>query len=257
MSRKSKITFTIIAWTLAAAFSGPAWAYQEVAVTDGGNISGTVKFVGSMPKLEPIVLTQDNEACGKAVSSEFLIANPQSKGLKNTVVFIENIEKGKKLEVKPAVLDNSKCLFVPHVQAVHLGATLDVKNSDPILHNTHSYLGSVTVFNLALPMQGQVLKRKITKPGPIRVQCDAHPHMSAWVVAVDHPYFSVTDEHGNFQLTGIPPGTYKIVAWHEPWKVKGTDKGGRLLYEPVDGVRIVQELTVPSKGEAKITFEFK
>lgn len=257
MSRKSQTTVTIFACMLGLALSGAAWAYQEVTVTDGGTISGTVKFVGSMPKLDPIAVTQDNDACGKTVPSEVLIANAQSKGLRNTVVFIESIEKGKKIETKPAVLDNSKCLFVPHVQAISVGATLDVKNSDSILHNTHSYIGSVTAFNLALPMQGQVIKRKITKAGPTRVQCDAHTHMSAWVVALDHPYFAVTDENGNFELSGVPPGTYKVVAWHEPWKVKGKDKGGRLLFEPDGGIRLVREVIVPAKGEVKAAFEFK
>lgn len=257
MSRKSVIRITIFALVLGVALLGPAWAYQEVAVTDGGAISGTVKFGSAVPKLEPISVPEDQATCGKSVPSEGLTVNPQNKGLKNAVVFLEKIEKGKKLEAKAAILDNNKCLFVPHVQAVPVGATLDVKNSDPILHNTHSYLGSVTVFNLALPMQGQVIKRKITKPGPMRVQCDAHPHMSAWVVTVEHPYFAVSDENGNFELSGVPPGTYKVVAWHEPWKVKGKDKGGRLLFEPQEGVKLVREVTVSAKGEAKITFEFK
>ena len=82
---------------------------------------------------------------------------------------------------------------------------------------------------MALPIQGQVIKKKITKAGVIRVRCDAHVHMSAWIMAIEHPYFAVTDENGSFKLENIPPGTYKVIAWHEPWKLKGKDKGGRLL----------------------------
>jgi hypothetical protein len=67
----------------------------------------------------------------------------------------------------------------------------------------------------------------------------------------------VTDENGSFKLEHIPPGKYNVIAWHEPWELKGKDKGGRLLYEPEEGVRLVQEVTVPAKGEAGVTFEFQ
>lgn len=257
MSRTPVLAVSILTIAVVLALVGSVEAYQEVSVADGGTISGTVKFAGSGPKAESIPVTKDQDTCGNTVPLETLIVNPQNKGLKNAVVFLEKIEKGKKLEAKAPMLDNNKCRFVPHVQAVAQGMPLEVKNSDPILHNTHSFLGPGTVFNMALPIQGQVIKKKITKEGVIRVQCDAHVHMSAWIVAPEHPYFVVTDDNGSFKIDSIPPGKYKLVAWHEPWKLKGKDKGGRLLYEPEEGHRLVQEVAVPAKGEAKVTFEFK
>jgi hypothetical protein len=262
MSRKCTFVVLILATTITFALCGSVWTYQEITVTDGGIISGTVQFVGPVPKLEPIKVVKDQETCGNEVPSEVLIVNTENKGLKNTVVYLEKIEQGKKIALNETALDNHECRFVPHVLAVLDSRTvrefeLPVKNSDPILHNTHSYLEGRTVFNLALPNQGQVIKRSIKKPGVIRVQCDAHVHMSAWIVALGHPYFTVTDENGNFKIDDIPPGNYRIIAWHEPWKIQGEDKGGRLLYEPEDGVTLVQEITVPAKGEAKVRFEFQ
>jgi hypothetical protein len=80
--------------------------------------------------------------------------------------------------------------------------------------------------------------------------------MSAWIVAIRHPYFALTDENGSFKITDVPPGKYKVIAWHEPWKVKVKDEGGRLLYEPVGGVTLAQEATISPKGEV-VSFEFK
>jgi hypothetical protein len=257
MSRQSVFIVSILVTILTLAFCGLAWAYEAIAVADGGTISGTVQFAGQAPQLELVEVIKDQETCGNTVPLEVLIVNPQNKGLKNTVVYLERTDKGKKPEEKEPTLDNTQCLFVPHVQAMPVGTTLGVKNSDSILHNTHAFLGTPTVFNLALPIQGQVIKRKMNKAGAVRVQCDAHVHMSAWIVTLEHPYFAVTDENGSFKLEHIPPGKYNVIAWHEPWELKGKDKGGRLLYEPEEGVRLVQEVTVPAKGEAGVTFEFQ
>ncbi len=252
------VPFALVrALALLLGIAGSVLAYEEVPVTNGGTISGTVKFVGSAPKLEPIKIVKDQQVCGNEVPSEVLLVNAQNKGLKNAVVFIERIERGKPVEAKEPLLDNKKCLFVPHVQVVPVPVEFQVRNDDAVLHNTHAFLDSITVFNLALPIQGQVIKRKVTKPGVIRVQCDAHIHMSAWIVAVPHPYFALTDEHGSFKIDYVPPGKYRIVAWHEPWKITGKDRAGRLLYEPLGGVKLTQEVTVPAKGEAKVSFEFK
>lgn len=256
MSRKSAFVASILV-ALALVLAGSTLAYQEFSVVDGGTISGTVKFVGSAPKLEPVKVVKDQRVCGNEVPSEVLLVNAQNKGLKNAVVFIERIEKGKQVEAKEPLLGNKECLFVPHVQVVPVPVELQVKNDDPVLHNTHTFLESVTVFNLALPIQGQVIKRKVMKPGVIRVQCDAHVHMSAWIVAVPHPYFAVTDENGGFKIDNVPPGKHRIVAWHEPWQIKGKDRAGRPLYDPLGVVKLAQEVTVPGKGEVKVSFEFK
>lgn len=236
--------------------------YEVVEVTDGGTLKGTVKLVGNAPKLAPIPVKKNHDLCGESVPSEALILGP-GKGVRNTVVWIEGIAQGKAAGEVEALLNNEKCLFVPHVSAISTGTKTAVKNSDPVLHNVHSYQSTKTVFNLALPRKDQVIdvSRRISKLGrrksfgPVDIRCDAHTHMQAWMVVRPDPYVSVTDDSGSFEITDIPPGTYTVVAWHESWDVKGLDDQSRPIYgEPV---QVSQEVTIPAKGEAKVVFELK
>jgi hypothetical protein len=113
------------------------------------------------------------------------------------------------------------------------------------------------VFNIAQPLKDQVIDitQRIKKVGVIDLQCDAHTHMRAWMVVRDNPYFAVTDDHGQFRITDVPPGRYKVVAWHEGWVVTGKDKDGRPVY---DAPRVlIQEVTIPAKGEVRLDFEIK
>jgi hypothetical protein len=132
-----------------------------------------------------------------------------------------------------------------------------VKNSDPILHNTHGFLGKPTVFTLALPNQGQVVdvSRRLARPGVVRVLCDAHPHMFAWLIVHDSPYVAVTDERGAYRIDGIPPGPYRVSLWHEGWRQRGVDKDGRPVYdEPRTETR---EVTVTPGGTVTLDFELR
>lgn len=235
---------------------GPAGGYEATDVKDGGTLTGVVKFAGDPPKLAPIPVTKDKEVCGDSKPSEALVVGA-GKGVKNTVVWIEGITKGKKPQGHEAVLDNVKCLFSPHVVVVVAGATAKVKNSDGILHNTHGFLEKATVFNLALPIQNQVIDvtKRLKKTGVVDIQCDAHPHMRASMIVVDHPYIAITDDGGAFKLADIPPGTYKVVAWHESWKVTATDKDGRPSYDKP--VMITKDVTIPAKGETKLDLELR
>jgi len=89
---------------------------------------------------------------------------------------------------------------------------LVVINSDPILHNTHGYYGTRTAFNMALPNQGQRIPTELTRAGTVRVDCDAHGWMEGWIYVVDNPYYAITKAVGKFNITDVPPGTYKLVA---------------------------------------------
>ena len=112
--------------------------------------------------------------------------------------------------------DNTTCRYEPHVQAFVVGTELHVKNEDAVLHNTHIRLPSSDVFNYALPEKGQVIKKKVTRPGLMKVGCDAgHTWMSAWIAVFEHPYFAVTDKEGRFSLGDVPPGDYTLMYWHE------------------------------------------
>lgn len=250
-----RLITAIFSTVLIAGLVGVAGAYEEVAVTDGGAIAGVVKFAGKAPQADPLPVTKNPEVCGAQKPSEALLVS-NNGGLKNVVVSLEKIAKGKKIDQSSPSLENKTCGFGPHVQAVAVGSKLEVRNADPILHNTHSYVEGKTFFNLALPVQGQKVKKEIKKAGLIDVKCDAgHTWMRAYIVAKDHPYFAVTDKSGAYKITDVPPGTYKVQAWHEGWKVTGKDKDGRLEYE-APHVQ-TKDATVSSKGEVKVDFEFK
>ena len=109
---------------------------------------------------------------------------------------------------------------------------LDVLNSDPVLHNTHGYYGKNTAFNVALPMQGGKVTRPLRRPGVVRVDCDAHGWMEAWIVVADNPYYAQTAADGTFSIADVPPGNYTLEIWQEhtgvmemPVSVKAKDRG--------------------------------
>jgi hypothetical protein len=199
---------------LAAAGPLRAAAYEVVTVSDGGTIKGKVTYQGSVPTRK-IIPTKDQETCG-ATREEPEIVVGADKGVQDAVVYLKGVEKGKALEKpakKPEIV-NLKCNFVPHVQAFPVG-TVVVVNSDPVMHNTHAFHGKSTVFNVALPVKGQRVDKPLTKPGLMRVECDTHGWMLAWIYAADNPYYAVTRKDGAFTIADVPPGSYTLVAWHE------------------------------------------
>jgi plastocyanin len=244
----------LAAWLLFVGLALPAHGYVEAPVPDGGLVVGHVRFGGEPVAGEPVHVRKNVEICGDTKPFQALIL-AANKGVKNTVVYLEGVERGKK--AAEFELDNAKCLFVPHVSAVMAGGKVRVKNSDTVLHNTHGFHDKVTVFNVALPAKDQIvdITQRIKKPGVIDVQCDAHTHMRAWIVVRDSPYFAVTDDSGRFRITEVPPGRYKLTAWHEGWVVTGKDKDGRPIYDAPRAV--TQDVTVPPKGEVTINFELK
>jgi carboxypeptidase family protein len=249
----SKLAFAIV-MVLFSATAATA-AYEAVDVKDGGTLNGVVRFAGAPPKLAPLPVNKNREICGEEKPSEALLVSADG-GVRGSVVLVEGVTKGKK-PTGEVVLDNHRCLFVSHVSALAAGEKARVKNSDAILHNTHGFMGKPTVFNLALPNKDQMvdITRRLNKPGVIRVVCDAHPHMFAWMVVHDSPYVTVTDERGAFKLDGIPPGTYKVTMWHEGFRAKGVDKDGRPLYE--DPIVVSKNVTIAPKSAATVQFELK
>ena len=193
--------------------------YQGGPVAEKGSVSGVVKAAGKPPAPKPIEVNQDQDVCGKSQPAESLILGAGNE-VKNALVRLTNIVKGKRLDTKTkVVLDQANCRFVPHVVIVPVGATLEIKNSDPITHNVHTFSLENDPINRAQPKGGPVITTRFTLPEIFRVQCDIHKWMSAWIVVADNPYSAVTDDKGQFMLADVPPapgaGFYEIEFWHE------------------------------------------
>ncbi|MEY2668557.1 MAG: hypothetical protein RJA59_1195 [Pseudomonadota bacterium] len=177
--------------------------------TPAGELRGVVRFQGAPPVLAPLETTKERALCGDSVPDETV--QVEGGKLRNVVVIVKGAPApapGK------GVLDQRTCRYVPHVQVLPVGSTLEVVNGDPTLHNVHGYLGQATAFNLAMPAKDSRLGRQLKKPGLVVVKCDVHAWMSAFVWVVDAPA-AVTGADGSFAIAGIPPGTYEVTAWHE------------------------------------------
>ncbi len=212
MVRKTLGAFAALALVSgAASVSG----YEAGPVSGGGTIAGQVKFQGSPPAPKPLEVTKDKEVCGVTPKhDESLLVGPQG-GLKNAVVFLTNVSKGKPFASAKPVLDQKGCQYIPHVFLTPAGATVDIANDDGILHNIHTYSKKNPPVNRAQPKFKKVIQEKFSQPEIFEVRCDAHGWMQAWVVVQDHPYYAVTDEGGNYKLTDVPPGEYELKVWHE------------------------------------------
>jgi len=179
----------------------------------GGTVSGTVKFDGTPPKPKQLEVTKDKEVCGVKPHFDEDVVVGADGGIQNAVVVI----KGAKGDMKPSdvTFDQKGCRYEPHVLAFEAGSTVNIDNSDGILHNIHTYSKVNPPFNMAQPKFKKVIKEKVEKPEVIKVTCDAHGWMHGWWYATDTPYFAVTDDKGNYTIKDVPPGSYTIEVWQE------------------------------------------
>jgi plastocyanin len=153
--------------------------------------------------------------CGTEIPDERLITG-EGGALANVLVHTVEAVPGPPIDTeKHLVLDNRQCIFVPHVLSASRGQTLSIRNSDPFLHDAHAWLGTRTLFNVALP-KGKTVNKVLTDPGLIQINCNVrHTWMRAYVFVAENPYHAVTDRDGRFEINGLPPGTYTLRFWHE------------------------------------------
>ena len=136
--------------------------------------------------------------------------------LRRGVVYLETAPRSAFDERDPgrAVMDQRNERFVPHVLAVMVGSIVDFPNSDLTYHNVFS-LSRAKRFDLGRYAAGKSKSVRMDRTGVVRVFCDIHSHMSAFVLVFNHPFFDVTDVDGRFELPPLPAGTYTVVGWYE------------------------------------------
>jgi plastocyanin len=194
--------------------------FTTFSFSQNATVKGVVKFVGEAPKPRLISMKADRQCDaihgGKSVTAEDVVVNPNGT-LKWVFVYVKEGVKGKyNPPSEPVVLDQQGCWYHPRVFGIMVGQKLEIRNSDPLLHNVHATPKKNKPFNIGQPVKGMKSYHTFNTPEiMVPFKCDVHPWMSAYAGVLDHPFFSVSNDKGEFEIKNLPPGTYTIEAWHE------------------------------------------
>ena len=185
-----------------------------------------------------------DQYCAKAnekkVGSEEALVSKEGM-VTNVIVYVKEGLGEAEFETpsEQAELNQQGCMYHPHVQSVQTKQPMIVKNSDATLHNIHSFAEKQKAFNFAQPKQGDEKEVSFAREEIVKVKCDVHPWMSAYVGVFAHPFHAVTDKDGNCEVANLPAGEYTVAAWHETFG------------------EVEQKVTVAEGETAAVEFVFK
>ncbi len=253
------------------------WGYAVKEMAGGGTVRGTVTLSGLVPdpKAYNLVIFPDPEYCGRISNGngwrllrDFLV-NEQGE-VRNVVVLLEGVTEGKPFSLSVPRVEARDCRFLPFTTVVRSGHGIEVVNMDPVMHDIQAYetstaMGPRVLFNSPLSFnrrhqRGDLHATHDHRPGESLVrqfqlskkrrtfvmQCGFHAYMQSWAIAVDNPYYVLTDENGRFSLEDVPPGTYDLRAWHPG--IKQVVKQ-QVTIEP--GENLTVDFQLPSPGRRK------
>jgi hypothetical protein len=210
------------------------YAYDVINVTNGGALTGVIKVAGTPPSDETISIDSSKEFCGDTQKADKYIITDSK--VKNVVVWLDQINKGKKMTTGTYPIEINKCRISPLVGVAFTGGQFTFKNDDTILHTLQLKLGlnfqkelssrplknGATIINVALPKSEMELKHAIApyynispERSYITIMSNTHTFMRGYVFVFDHPYASVSNASGAFSITDIPSGSYTLKIWHE------------------------------------------
>jgi hypothetical protein len=269
-------------WLLSSAMQ--VEAYDVIDVPHGGTVAGIVTLKGQTPapKAFNLVTFPDPEYCGRISNGsgwrllrDFSVDQESGLyGLKDVIVLLEGIEAGKPFDLSVPRIEARDCQFNPFVTVVRDQHAVEVVNMDPVMHDIQAYetsreLGARVLFNSPLPMnvhheRGNLHAAHRHLPGKSMLenihltkgrrffvmQCGFHAYMESWAVAVSNPYYEITDKTGSFAIQNVPPGTYRLIAWH-PYV--GTVAERMVTVEPKGLTR--ENLTLPAPVGRRSSYE--
>jgi plastocyanin len=197
--------------------AGRAGPPRPAPTYGNGTIRGMVKFVGQAPRRAEIANKPCHDHSASPLLDETVVVNEKTGTLANVFVYLADAPPSDGSQRDAAVLDQVDCRYVPHVVGVQVGQPLRVRTSDPkTLHNVHYNPSANPAGNFGLTDAGAERKVTFAKPEFVRVKCDVHPWMTAHVGVFDSPFFATSSEDaGAFEIARVPPGKYRLVAWHE------------------------------------------
>jgi plastocyanin len=189
----------------------------------GGIIVGHVRLTGPATA-NPLIRFGADPLCSKINRGQRrfqeYVLRAADGGLANAFVDVEGKFAQTPPPVAPVTIDQHECLYSPRVVGLQVGQTLQVTNSDPMMHNIHSLSTTGNEFNTSQPKPGMVFKFQARAPeSMMRMKCDVHSWMVAWVGVRAHPHFAVTSPDGAFRIQGVPPGKYMLRSWHERYGI--------------------------------------
>jgi len=200
--RSAVVVAGFAVWCLTLAV--PAWA---------GTLRGTVRFIGTAAEQKKLVVAVDQSVCGRDKDAEDLSLSAD-KGIRNVVVSLQLPPSDVKWTAAPVQMDQKQCVFVPRVVLVPAGGVVEFLNGDRLLHNLRGQTKDNPSFNRTQP-KGRTIPILFKTPEIIRIDCDLHPWMRAWVVVAEHPFYVLTGDQGEFVLDNVPPGNHTLRLWHE------------------------------------------
>jgi hypothetical protein len=240
----------------------PARDAAETVNKNTGRIHGFVRLNGTLPPPSFESPKEHEDICGHQVALQRIVLGKQN-GVQGTFVYLEGVDDGRSFPKPSSVLvDQRHCEYAPHVMIVPTGTKLEITNSDPILHNVHGLQmaddGMQTIFNIAQPVRGQrtTIEQALTKPGIVYLACEAgHAWMNAYVFVAGHPYVTVTDQAGEFVMTNVPTGKYRIKMWHEG-VIRRRNIESLQRYDYEEPYELTQDVVVQPGADSVIDFEF-
>lgn len=225
--------------TVASAVESPQSGTQTSPGT-GPVVVGQVVYRGAASAPAQVQVERDQEICGQVVTPTALSVDSATRGVRDAIVHVGS-GQGMVGNGPPhvSVVQNKRCEFSPRVAPVQLGTETEIRNDDPVMHNTNISLQNGTVLNVALVPGGNPVKKSLKKQGLHVVKCNVHKFMQAYRYVFTDPFFDQTNESGQFRIQGLTPGLQTISVWHETL--------GELQ----------KDIHVPASGTLTVDFEFK